>query len=186
MAPASADDRLPLPPIVNWPNFPFEGDLRVRGVDTPAATEEPRSGDPGGAACLACGAGDDEYIWITDRWRLKTLAPMSPLPLSLILETRAHLDLPEFDDGLADDLGRLTVAITRLGESRPEIGRVHTNRWGDGARHFHVWFLGRPFGASQLKGLTLPLWGLTLPPLDVAVTDRVLESVVHGLNELAH
>ena len=49
-----------------------------------------------------------------------------------------------------------------------DIGRVRVNRWGDGAAHFHVWFLGRPAGAWQFSGYTLPLWGFTLPGLPPA------------------
>lgn len=175
------DDRLPLPGVVNWPNFPFEGDLRVREVQPYDDHEEPRDGDPGAKACIGCGDGDDRYLWTTDRWRLKTLAPFSPLPISLILETREHIDINDFDDDHARELGLLTVKLTKFGESRPEVGRVHTYRWGDGATHFHIWFLGRPFGASQLRGLTMPIWGLTLPPLDESVTGPINEAIVADL-----
>lgn len=183
MADDTTEDRLPLPGVVNWPNFPFEGELRVKAVEPPADAEDPRFGEPGGGECQSCAATDDDYLWTNDRWRLKTLAPFSPLPVSLILETRDHIDLNEFDDDLAADLGRWTVDLTRMGEARPEVGRMHTYRWGDGGSHFHIWFLGRPFGAKQLLGLTLPLWGLTLPPLDTAVTDPINQALVDAISE---
>lgn len=179
--PDSATGRLPLPGVVDWPNFPFEGDLRVREVAPFDDHEEPRDGDPGGKPCIGCAHDDDAYLWTTPRWRLKTLAPFSPLPISWILETRAHIDMNEFDDEHAAELGLLTVRLTKFGESLPSIGRVHTYRWGDGATHFHIWFLGRPFGAHQLRGLTMPIWGLTLPPLDSAITDPINAGVAEEL-----
>ena len=77
---SAPDDRLPLPAVTTWPSFPFEGDLRVREVEPYSDTEEPREGEPGGKPCVGCGP-DDGYIWTNERWRLKTLAPFSPLPL---------------------------------------------------------------------------------------------------------
>lgn len=174
------EDRLPLPAVTNWPSFPFEGEMRVRAVEPYSATEEPRDGEPGGKECIGCGP-DDGYIWTNERWRLKTLAPFSPLPLSLILETREHIDMADFSDELASELGLLTVKITRTGEAMEGVGRVHTYRWGDGAEHFHIWYLARPFGANQLRGINLPYWALTLPPIDEAVTTPNNEAIVAAL-----
>lgn len=174
-------ERLPLPGVVTWPNFPFEGEMRVREIEPYDADEEPRDGEPGGPPCPSCPLDDDRYLWSSERWRLKTLAPFSPLPVSLILETRTHIDINDFDDDHARELGLLTVQLTKLGESLPEVGRMHTYRWGDGSEHFHIWFLGRPHGAAQLRGLTMPLWGLTLPPVDAAVTDPINETIAASL-----
>ncbi len=178
------DDRLPLPGFVEWPNFPFEGDLRVQEVRPFSDVEAPRNGEPGGGECVSCKAADDQYIWTNERWRLKTLAPFTPLPLLYILETRKHIDMHQLDDDLASELGRISVNITRTGEAQPEIGRVHNNRWGDGGEHFHYWYLGRPMGAEQLGGFTLPMWGFILPPIPTEVTDPITEKVVASLERM--
>lgn len=44
----SDDVRLPVPSVVEWPIFPFEGDFRVRKIEPPHDTERLRHGDPGG------------------------------------------------------------------------------------------------------------------------------------------
>ena len=82
---------------------------------------------------------------------------------------------------MASELGRLTVNITRTGEAMDEIGRVHTNRWGDGAEHFHIWYLARPPGAVQMTGFNLPIWGLTLPALDESITTPIANRIVEAL-----
>ena len=157
--------------------------MQVRPVESYDDREEPRAGDPGGKPCIGCTTEESDYLWTTNRWRLKTLAPFSPLPVSWILETRSHIDINDFDDDHASELGRLIVKLTKFGESRPEVGRIHTYRWGDGATHFHIWFLGRPFGAHQLRGLTMPIWGLTLPPLDSSFTDPINQAVIAELSD---
>jgi len=180
-----SESRLPLPDVVNWPNFPFEGDLHVKAVEPYDEVEEPRNGEHDTADCEPCGAPDSNYLWTDDTWRLKSLAPFSPLPVSLILETRDHTDLRDFDRDRASQLGVLMVELTNLTESMGEVGRLHTYRWGDGAKHFHIWFLGRPIGAAQLRGLTLPFWGLTLPPLAEEITDPINEAIANHLSSLA-
>lgn len=158
--------------------------MRVKAVEDYSDTESARIGETDTADCVACTADDDAYLWANDHWRLKTLAPASPLPVSLILETRQHLDLYELDADRAADLGRITVELTRLVEDFPEVGRLHTYRWGDGARHCHLWFLGRPYGAEQLRGVSLPLWALTLPPADIGVTDPINNRIAAHMAEL--
>jgi hypothetical protein len=87
------------------------------------------------------------------------------------------MDIEDFDDGYAAELGIMTIRLERAIKSIGSIGRVHFNRWGDGGSHFHVWFLGRPFGAWQLSGFALPLWGFVLPPLPAEVRLRNDETV---------
>ena len=82
-----------------------------------------------------------------------------------MLETVDHLDFEDFDDDLAADFGVMSVRMERAIRGLGTVGRVRVNRWGDGGSHFHAWFLGRPKGAAQLSGFTLPFWGFTLPPL---------------------
>ena len=83
-----------------------------------------------------------------------------------MLETIDHLDIDDLTDEMAGELGVLSLRLNHAIMAIGTVGRVHINRWGDGAAHFHVWFLGRPAGAWQFGGFTLPFWGFTLPGLD--------------------
>jgi len=159
----------PLPDVVHWPIFPFEGDMRVREIQPRLDSERVRNGDPSGDPCHRC-EGDtnkDDPIWSNGRWAVRTLnfgnGP-APFP-AYMLETVDHLDIDDLSEKMAAELGVLTVRMNKAILSLGTVGRVHFNRWGDGAAHFHVWFLGRPVGAWQFSGYTLPLWGFTLPSL---------------------
>jgi hypothetical protein len=176
------DGPLPLPAFVQYPIFPFEGDLRIRTLDPAEATERPRSGDPGGPPCGACAAADDEYLWVDDRWRVRLPPKPSGVPIQVFLETREHVDLDGLDARLAAELGVMIVRLDRAVRSVGGIGRVHMSRWGDGAAHFHVWFYGRPVGARQLLGFCLPMWAMILPPTAEAVWRNNAAAVA---NELA-
>jgi hypothetical protein len=159
-----SDAPRPLPSFVSWPTFPFDGDFQVRDLDEPVAVEPPRHGeDP--AECRACSAPDETYIWVSDRWRVRSLDRPTGLPMVLILETRSHLDLGDLPNLLAAELGVMTVRLERAIRSIDGVGRVHVNRWGDGSAHLHVWFLARPYGRLQLRGSFLALWDDILPPI---------------------
>lgn len=152
-----------LPDFVRWPQFPFEGDLQVRPFE-PAGEEEPRDGeDP--EQCPACNAKDEAYIWVSDRWRVRTSGEPTGLPIVLRLESRSHLDLGDLPNLLAAELGVMTVRLERAVRSLPGVARVHVNRWGDGLAHLHLWFFARPVGQSQLRGSFLSLWNDILPPI---------------------
>jgi hypothetical protein len=153
-----------LPDFVSWPSFPFEGDLRVKPLEPPADNEPPRQGEDAGE-CLACGAPDEAYIWVSERWRVRAMDRPTGLPMVLILESRSHLDLGDLPNLLAAELGVMTVRLERAIRSLDGVARVHVNRWGDGAAHLHVWFLARPFGRLQLRGSFLSLWDDILPPI---------------------
>lgn len=154
---------LRMPEFVTWPNFPFEGDLRLRPLAQPAAEEPPRAGE-GGEDCAACAAADEDYIWVDDRWRVRAVGPTG-LPIVLLLETRSHLDLGDLSRLLAAELGVITVRLERAIRSLDDVARVHVNRWGDGAAHVHVWFMARPTGWLQLRGTFLSMWDDILPPV---------------------
>jgi hypothetical protein len=157
-----ADEPLPLPAFTSWPTFPFEGDLRVKNLADPVDEEPPRHGeDP--AECSACRAPDTAYIWISERWRVRSLDRPTGLPMVLILESRSHLDMGDLTNLLAAELGVLTVRLERAIRSLDGVARVHVNRWGDGSAHLHVWFLARPVGRLQLRGTFLSLWDDILP-----------------------
>jgi hypothetical protein len=154
----------PLPGFVAWPTFPFEGDLRVKQLDDPVLQEPPRNGD-NPSECRACGAPDEAYIWVSERWRVRSLDRPTGLPVVLILESRSHLDIGDLPNMLAAELGIMTVRLERAVRSLDGVARVHVNRWGDGAAHLHLWFLARPYGRLQLRGTFLSLWDDILPPI---------------------
>jgi diadenosine tetraphosphate (Ap4A) HIT family hydrolase len=164
-----------LPSFTSWPSFPFDGDLRIKPIDAPVAVEPPRQGeDP--ADCQACTAGDEAYVWVSERWRVRSLERPSALPAILILEPRSHLDLGDLPNLLAAELGIMTVRVERAARSLDGVARVHVNRWGDGAAHLHVWFLARPYGQLQLQGSFLSMWDHILPPIS---QERWLENLAH-------
>lgn len=153
-----------VPDFVKWPSFPFEGDIRVKNLADPVPVEPARKGE-GAADCTACNAPDDAYIWVSDRWRVRTMDRPTGLPMVLILESRSHLDLGDLPNLLAAELGVMTVRLERAIRSLDGVGRVHVNRWGDGSAHLHMWFLARPYGQLQLRGTFLSLWDAILPPI---------------------
>lgn len=172
-----------LPRYVDWPVFPFEGELRVKEVLPLADSDMVRSGEPGGAPCEACAVGDERFVWVDERWRVRAPENPSSLPMQLFLETREHLDLGDLDDAMAAELGQMLVRLDRAVLAVGGVGRVHVSRWGDGGSHFHMWIYGRPFGTRQVLGFGVPLWAAVLPPIDAEVWRRNL-GVVAG--ELAH
>jgi hypothetical protein len=123
---------LRMPPVETWETFPLDGEMRPRELAPPARRESKRDGE-GGVDCWACNAPDDDYVWTTERWRLRSIAPPSGLPVVLLLEPRVHVDAPgDLPDELAAELGVLITRIERAISSLDEIGRVHVGRWGEG------------------------------------------------------
>lgn len=179
-AAVGADGRLPLGDVTTWDIFPFEPDgLRVRELDDPVAVEPARSGeDP--STCSMCTAPDETYAWTDSRWRLH--APESPRVPQLVLAPRAHVDLGDLDDAMAGELGRMIVRVERALAAVPGVGRVHVHRWGDGMRHLHVFFLARPEGLLQLRGLTMPVWANHLPVLPEREWRAIVRTVVGALD----
>jgi diadenosine tetraphosphate (Ap4A) HIT family hydrolase len=159
-----AETPLPLPAFTTWDTFPFEGDMKVKALDPPADVEPPRKGEEI-ADCKACQAADDAYIWVNERWRVRSMDRPTGLPMILILEPRSHLDLGDLPNLLAAELGVMTVRVERAMRSLDGVARVHVNRWGDGAAHLHVWLMARPHGQLQLRGSFLPMWDDILPPV---------------------
>jgi hypothetical protein len=103
----------------------------------------------------------------------------------VLLETRAHLDLPDLSHELAAELGPLIVRIERAVRSVCEIGRVHVCRWGDGSEHFHMWFMARPARLPQLIGSFAAIWDDILPPTPDEVWQANLAVVARELTERA-
>jgi hypothetical protein len=159
-----SDQHPDLPGFIAWPTFPFEGDIRVKRLLEPVEIEPPRHGE-NPAECRACAAPDEAYIWVSERWRVRSLDHPTGLPAVLILESRSHLDLGDLPNMLAAELGVMTVRLERAIRSLDGVARVHVNRWGDGAAHLHLWFLARPYGRLQLQGTFLALWDDILPTI---------------------
>lgn len=158
-------DRSDLPAFVSWPAFPFEGEMRLKSLHAPVGTEPPRRGDRQ-EQCAACHTPDSAYLWTNERWRLKSPPSPSGLPVVVILEPRAHLDLGDLSTMHAAELGVLTVRLERAIRSLESVAQVHVNRWGDGTAHLQQWFLARPHGFLQLRGPFMTMWDEILPPVE--------------------
>jgi hypothetical protein len=141
--------------------LPYEGPLRPRPVEP-----EPDSQVPG--ECEACRASDDAYVWVSDRWRVRTTQRPTGLPVVLGLECRPHLDLGDLTNLLAAELGVMTVRLERAIRSLPGVSQVHVNRWGDDESHLRVWFLAEPEGPTRARGRYLPAWDRALPAVAAA------------------
>lgn len=103
-ASAAGDGRLPLPDtsMAGWETFPFEPDgLLVRRLQQASLPEAPRF-DEDPATCHACQRAD-EALWQHERWGFVALE--SGAPLVLMLQPRAHHDLPDLPDDVAAELG---------------------------------------------------------------------------------
>ena len=178
---ARAANALRMPPVQDWETFPFDGELRPRALRPPIEHEIKRGGE-GGIDCRACKAPDTEFLWTTERWRLKPVSPPSGLPLILILEPRAHYGEPgDLPDELASELGRLLARVERSIRALGNIGRVHVCRWGDGGEHLHWWFMARPARLPQLIGSFAAIWDDILPPTPEEIWRQDLANLAREL-----
>jgi len=171
-----------LPSFTSSASFPFEGHLRVKRLDPPVTAEPAREGEEP-ASCASCNAPDSAYIWVSDRWRVRTTESPSGLPMVLILESRSHLDLGDLPNLLAAELGVMTVRLERAIRSLDGVAQVHVNRWGDGPAHLHLWFLARPVGRLQLRGSFLSMWYEILEPVPEAKWREDLAMIAAWLAE---
>jgi diadenosine tetraphosphate (Ap4A) HIT family hydrolase len=177
-----AKDALRMPPVEEWETWPFEGELRPRSLQPPAAEDTPRRG-VGGVDCWACDASDDEFLWTDERWRL-VAAPegQHALPVVVLLMPRDHYAEPgDLPDELAAECGVLIARIERAVRSVGEIGRVHVCRWGDGSEHLHWWFMARPARLPQLTTSLVAIWDDVLPPLPEKIWRENLDAVKAAL-----
>ena len=183
VAAADAEGRLPVPEQTGWEIFPFEADsLRVRPLDPLTLPEPPRAGE-GGVDCWRCTNPDQDVVWANERWVL-TRFTEPRLPLAVMLMPRDHLDLGDLSDGMAAELGVLSVRVVRAAEALDSIGRVHLYKFGDGGAHLHVFLLARPAGMLQLRGSCLTLWEEMLPVLPADEAAAVLAVAVEALADL--
>ena len=185
VAAAGRDGRLPMSPVGDWDIFPWEavdGAVLPR-VLRPPSDEPVRWGESPDRPCGPCRQGFDPdlVVWEDESWVLTHAAAPSGLPLVLVLHTREHLDYGELDDDLASEYGRISNRLVRIIEHLPEIGRVHTSRWGDGGAHFHVWFFARTARLTGVLGSPAAEWDDVLPPGAEDVWRRDLATVATKL-----
>jgi diadenosine tetraphosphate (Ap4A) HIT family hydrolase len=174
-------DQLRMPPVETWDTFPFDGDLQPRPLRPPVEREDPRHGE-GGVDCHACTDPDDNFIWTSERWRLRSFDQPTGLPMIVLLEPRAHYADPgDLPAELAAELGVLLSRIERAIRELGDIGRVHVCRWGDGSEHLHWWFLARPARLPQLIGSFAAVWDDILPPVPEDVWHADLAALVAAL-----
>jgi len=173
------DGRLPLPELLAWEIFPFEGSFQVKPLEDLQLPEPLRSGE-GGVNCSLCEREPADALWTDGRWTVRSMPEPQPL-FCAFLEPIAHVDLSDLDDDHASELGLHIVRVTRALETLAGVGRVHVNRWGDGAEHLHIWFFIRPAGMMQLRGSCLPDWFDTLPPMPQEQWDADVAALRVGL-----
>ena len=177
---ARAAHALRMPPVEEWEEFPFDGDMRPRALLPPVEREAPRQGE-GGVDCWACAQPDDAFIWTNERWRLLGPKP-NGLPLVVLLHPKAHYGEPgDLPDDLAAEGGVLLSRIERAIRSIGDIGRVHVCRWGDGSEHLHRWFMARPTRIPQLVGSFAAIWDDILPVTPNDAWQANLDAMVAAL-----
>jgi hypothetical protein len=179
---ARAAESLRTPPVETWDTWPFEGPVQPRALEPPVDTEKPRHGEDG-VDCRACTAGDDKYVWTSERWRLYPVDPPNGLPVVLLLESREHFTTPgDLPEAMAAELGVLIGRIDRAIMSIEGIGRVHVGRWGEGGAHLHIWFLARPARMEQLRSNFAAIWDDILPQMPDDIWQENVAAVVGALN----
>jgi diadenosine tetraphosphate (Ap4A) HIT family hydrolase len=167
--------------VEEWDTWPFDGELTVRPLQPPVEREKPRGGE-GGVDCHACTASDEDYVWTSERWRLRPLGQPSGLPVVVLLEPRQHFSAPgDLPDELAAELGVLISRIERAVRGVDGVGLVHVLRYGEGGAHLHIWFMGRPARLEQMRSSFAAIWDDVLPPLPEEIWRENLALVAAAL-----
>jgi diadenosine tetraphosphate (Ap4A) HIT family hydrolase len=152
--------------------MPYSEPLVLRAPAARVIPEPPRRGEPGGEPCGICAGAAAGAVWHDDLWTLHPPVGGS-LPGTVWVASREHFDsFVDMPAPYAADFGRMAGRVERAILSLGGVARVHLNRWGDGGAHFHVWFIPRPLGMLEAKGMYLPIWEDVLPN----VADAELEA----------
>ncbi|UUZ58379.1 HIT family protein [Nocardioides sp. B-3] len=115
--------------------------------------------------CAAVAAEDQDYIvWRDDIAMIGMPHEDISIPFIGFLMPRRHADLSDLEPYEAARMGELMVLLERAVTDVLDVPRVQILRWGDGQEHLHWWVLGRPTGATQLRGTFLSSWEDVLPP----------------------
>jgi len=138
--------------------MPYSEPLVPRAPGERVIPEPPRRGEPGGEPCAICDGATTSALWSDELWTLH--APVGgSLAGTVWVASREHFDsFTDMPPAYAADFGRLAGRVERAIMSLGGVGRVHLNRWGDGGAHFHVWFIPRPLGMLEARGMYLPIW----------------------------
>jgi diadenosine tetraphosphate (Ap4A) HIT family hydrolase len=143
--------------------MPYEEPLTPRAAGAPVVPEPPRRGEEGGEPCGICTKQAAAEVWSDANWTLHPPVGGS-LRGAVWLASREHVDsFCDLPEEAAADFGRVVARVERGVLSLGDIARVHLYRWGDGGAHFHVWFVPRPLGMLEARGMMLPLWEDVLP-----------------------
>lgn len=172
----------------DWNIFPYQSPspLELRMLEPPALPEPPRHGEDGPDGpdgCFICAKTEADAVWTDEHWRLSAPAEPGGAPVVLFLEPRGHWDLADLPAERSAELGPLFQRIERAVLGVDGIGRVHVHRWGDGAAHLHWWFMGRPAGVPQLRGVFLSLWDDLLPPVEESLWCANLSTIAAAMAE---
>jgi diadenosine tetraphosphate (Ap4A) HIT family hydrolase len=161
--------------------LPYEEPLVPRAPDPRVIPEPPRRGEPGGEPCGICTGAATAAVWSDTYWTLHPPVGGS-LPGAVWMASREHVDsFSDLPPEAAADFGRVAAKVERAILSLGDIARVHLYRWGDGGAHFHVWFVPRPLGMLEARGMMLPLWEDVLPNVDDAELRTAAERVAAAM-----
>jgi diadenosine tetraphosphate (Ap4A) HIT family hydrolase len=166
-------------------SLPYEGPLGPRAPGERVIPEPPRRGEPGGEPCGICSEDTPKGLWHDDHFTLHPPVQGS-LPGAVWVASTEHYDsFADMPEAAAADFGRVAGQVERAILSLGGIARVHLYRWGDGGAHFHVWFIPRPEGMLEAKGMMLPLWEDALPNVTdeelAAAAQRVADAMYAGV-----
>ena len=161
--------------------MPYSEPLVPRALGERVRPEPPRRGEPGGEPCGSCGGATTSALWQDDLWTLH--APVSgSLPGAVWVASREHFDsFADMPANCAADFGRMAGRVERAILSLGDVARVHLYRWGDGGAHFHVWFIPRPLGMLEARGMYLPIWEDVLPNVSDAELAAVASKVAASM-----
>ncbi len=156
--------------------LPYEEPLTPRAPRNRVIPEPLRRGEPGGDPCGICAGHATAAVWSNAHWTLHPPVGGS-LPGAVWLASREHVDsFSDLSPEAASDFGGVAARVERGILSLGDVARVHLYRWGDGGAHFHVWFIPRPLGMLEARGMMLPLWEDVLPNVS---DDELREAAVH-------
>jgi diadenosine tetraphosphate (Ap4A) HIT family hydrolase len=162
-------------------SMPYVEPLVPRAPGERVIPEPPRRGEPGGDPCAICGGATTSALWSDALWTLHAPTGGS-LTGTVWIASREHFDsFADMPAAYAAAFGPIAARVERAVLSLGDIARVHVNRWGDGGAHFHVWFIPRPLGMLEARGMYLPIWEDTLPNVPDAELETAARKVAAAM-----
>ncbi|MBO0836313.1 MAG: hypothetical protein J2P28_12530 [Actinobacteria bacterium] len=161
--------------------MPFSEPLLPKAPAERVIPEPPRRGEPGGEPCAICGGATTSAVWSDDLWTLHPPVGGS-LPGAVWVASREHFDsFADMPAAYAAAFGSMAGRVERAMLSLGDMARVHLYRWGDGGAHFHVWFIPRPLGMLEARGMYLPIWEDVLPNVPDAELEAAARKVAAAM-----